>query len=287
MSYKNLSVCCVYCKKETKTSGLSNHYNRVHGTDEELKIRLHLANIESGKTASLKAAEKSLKQCKEYYSKPNFCKQCNSELDFFKRKLKFCTKSCSASNSNNKRPPRSAESKAKTSKSLRESTKRTTRTGGSSKNHCSIVFHKCTQCDCIVLSRGTAPKRKTCSKECQTHASVGCRTYQNGKRKNIYYKTLTGETVLLESSWELELAKFLDANSIEWERPTYIKWTDSTGKQRNYYPDFYLPKYDLYLDPKNPYAMVMDANKMLIVSTIINILYGDKDSIKSKIIELL
>lgn len=34
-----------------------------------------------------------------------------------------------------------------------------------------------------------------------------------------------------------------------------IVYWDDDGKQRRYVPDFYLPKYDLYLDPKNDYLI--------------------------------
>lgn len=69
------------------------------------------------------------------------------------------------------------------------------------------------------------------------------------KKGVLYYKG-----ILLDSSWELALAKRLDFLNIEWIRPDPIKWKDDEGIIHNYFPDFYLPKYDLYLDPKNPAA---------------------------------
>ena len=59
---------------------------------------------------------------------------------------------------------------------------------------------------------------------------------------------------LLDSSWELALAIRLDELNIKWTRPEPIKWIDDSGLEHNYIPDFYLEKYDLYLDPKNPAA---------------------------------
>lgn len=76
------------------------------------------------------------------------------------------------------------------------------------------------------------------------------------------YKTVTGEIVLLDSSWEEYLAKRLDVLGIKWIRPDPLKWVDSTGKSRNYFPDFYLIDYDLYLDPKNPMAMNQQKEKV-------------------------
>jgi len=69
--------------------------------------------------------------------------------------------------------------------------------------------------------------------------------------------------VMLDSSWELALAKSLDKNNIRWIRPEPVKWIDASGIQHNYFPDFYLVDYDIYLDPKNPAAFSVQASKIL------------------------
>lgn len=284
MTYKNLSVCCIDCHKETKASGLANHYNRIHGNDEELKKRALFSNLMSGEKAKSRATEKALEECKKYSLNPRFCNCCNSEIDFFRRGNKCCSASCSTTLANIAAGPHTEETKTKISNKLKSKPSKLKGLPGNNKKYCCVFFYKCTQCEDIILARRTKPGRKTCSKECQVHASTGHRTYINGKRKNIYYQTISGETVLLESSWELEIAQFLDENKFQWIRPKYIKWIDSTGKQRNYYPDFYLPEYDLYLDPKNPYAMKQDTEKMSTISQKVNIIYGDKDMIKNQLI---
>ena len=68
--------------------------------------------------------------------------------------------------------------------------------------------------------------------------------------------------VMLDSSWELELAKRLDELGVEWKRPEPIQWTDLDGVTHNYFGDFYLPEYDLYLDPKNPRAIEVQQDKL-------------------------
>jgi hypothetical protein len=35
----------------------------------------------------------------------------------------------------------------------------------------------------------------------------------------------------------------------------YFIWKDNTGNEHRYYPDFYLPEYDVYLDSKNDYLI--------------------------------
>jgi len=76
------------------------------------------------------------------------------------------------------------------------------------------------------------------------------------------YTKKDGSIVNLDSSWEEALAIRLDMLNIEWIRPTPIKWIDSKGKSRNYFPDFYLPKFELFLDPKNPIAMKQQHEKV-------------------------
>ena len=68
--------------------------------------------------------------------------------------------------------------------------------------------------------------------------------------------------VRLDSSWELVLAKRLDEQSIEWNRPNPIPLVDNEQITHNYFPDFYLPEYDLFLDPKNPYAIKAQKKKL-------------------------
>lgn len=68
--------------------------------------------------------------------------------------------------------------------------------------------------------------------------------------------------ILLDSSWELALAKRLDELNINWVRPDPIPWMDEEGIVHNYFADFYLPKYDKYLDPKNKHAIRVQEKKL-------------------------
>jgi len=76
--------------------------------------------------------------------------------------------------------------------------------------------------------------------------------------KNIEYKP----GIILESSFEVRTAEILDLLNVEWikVRKGYV-WNDC-GKQRRYIPDFYLPNYDLFLDPKNDYLIKKDKVKI-------------------------
>lgn len=102
----------------------------------------------------------------------------------------------------------------------------------------------------------------------------------------------------LDSSYELVVAKSLDENNIKWQRCNRFKYTHPDGSEHYYTPDFYLPQYDVYLDPKNdylieninPYTGMTDVEKIQRASAQNNIrvIILDKDSLTwDKIKELL
>lgn len=85
------------------------------------------------------------------------------------------------------------------------------------------------------------------------------------------YTKKDGTIVTLDSSWEEALAQRLDDINIEWVRPeTPIEYTTPDNKVHNYFPDFYLPKYNLFLDPKNPAALKAQEDKINILLNIMS-----------------
>lgn len=102
------------------------------------------------------------------------------------------------------------------------------------------------------------------SEQAKANIKAGC-LKSNHRRlcKSVrQYIKLDGTIVQLDSSWEEMLAIRLDALSINWVRPGPMKWLDSKGNWRNYFPDFYLPDHNLYLDPKNPCAYNQQIEKV-------------------------
>lgn len=102
-------------------------------------------------------------------------------------------------------------------------------------------------------------KRRTCSAECRnalnSRMALDRQKSRHHSRKDTMYKG-----VLLNSSYEEAVAKELDEANILWERPKPIRWIDAEGKKHWYYPDFYLPEFDVFLDPKNDY-LINNVNK--------------------------
>lgn len=68
--------------------------------------------------------------------------------------------------------------------------------------------------------------------------------------------------IKFDSSWEVELAIRLDALGLAWTRPDPIPWVDDDGISHHYFPDFFLPNFNVYLDPKNPQAFKAQEKKI-------------------------
>lgn len=112
-------------------------------------------------------------------------------------------------------------------------------------------------------------KGRTHTQESRKNMSIGCLKSKHRRlvRKCRNYTTVDGHIILLDSSWEECLAKRLDSLSIRWIRPSPLNWVDANGKLHNYFPDFYLLDYDIFLDPKNPSAMIAQHEKVSYIKT--------------------
>lgn len=88
-------------------------------------------------------------------------------------------------------------------------------------------------------------------------------TYQRVCKKTApYYNKWMNKIVKLDSSYEVTMAKLFDENNIEWIRPNPIKWIDKNKVTHNYFPDFYLVQYNLFVDPKNDYCFKVQSEKI-------------------------
>ena len=95
----------------------------------------------------------------------------------------------------------------------------------------------------------------------------------NGRVKKVEYNNQ-----IFDSSWEVIVAKFLDENGYEWYKPTkgfeYI-WKNDTHL---YYPDFYIPSLNLYIEVKG-YKRDRDEYKWVVVDNLIIIKNKEINSI--------
>ena len=83
----------------------------------------------------------------------------------------------------------------------------------------------------------------------------------------------------MDSKWEVKVAQWLDQHSVVWIRPSYLDWIDMNGKARKYFPDFYLPDLNVYLDPKNPFLIRTSQDKFKAISSQVDLLWGSPEFI--------
>ena len=193
------------------------------------------------------------------------CFQCGAEH----QNPKFCSKSCAASYNNAARAPRSTESRQKTSAALKGRKNPAAKNPALHPKWCKVQLHHCAVCKRPMSN----PKRKTCSTTCRDSICS-----KNGTLKQrIEYNGR-----VFQSSWEVDIAKFLDQHQISWEQPnTRLQWFDTTlCKMRTYLPDFYLPNRNVYIDVKNPLKQKQDADKLRQLKSIFPLVVGDKDEVK-------
>lgn len=93
----------------------------------------------------------------------------------------------------------------------------------------------------------------------------------NGRTKKVLYKD-----TILDSSWEYEFAKWCDENNVKWVR-NLVGFDYDWDGPRTYFPDFYLPDVNLYVEVKG-YERERDLIKYRSVK---NLMIVKKDDIKN------
>ena len=102
----------------------------------------------------------------------------------------------------------------------------------------------------------------------------------NGRTPVIDYNGIK-----LNGSWEVLVAKLLDEYNIQWNRPTIpfkYEWNDTA---HYYYPDFYLPEYDKYIEVKG-YERERDRCKYKVVPNLIVIKRKEIELIKKNVFNI-
>lgn len=231
------------------------------------------------------------------------CKQCNKKITKFSSSIKhskyaFCTQSCSATY-NNAHRAHVVDNRTKSIEcnkcckqiivNIRAGTK--TCCTDCRKENCRTATKKC------IASRAKIRDKHAIQTNIQANCSscneIFFKTVKNGYysvicsdecRQNVRSKNSLGvksvyNGIKLDSNWELKVAKQLDLMCIKWVRPKAIKYIDLLLKQRNYFADFYLCDFDLYLDPKSDYVIKQQQLKLDIVSKQVKLIYGNIDMI--------
>jgi hypothetical protein len=99
--------------------------------------------------------------------------------------------------------------------------------------------------------------------------SCGClhnETSQKNSRMCNWYnlQCANGVTVTLQGMFELRLAILMDVKEVIFEPHPLpgIPWVDVNGGKHTYYPDFFVPERNAYVDPKNRRVAIWTADKI-------------------------
>jgi hypothetical protein len=83
-----------------------------------------------------------------------------------------------------------------------------------------------------------------------------------GKCKWFDFEKSDGSICKLQGTWELAYARWLQNEGVNFvAHKGRIKYKDENGSEKSYYPDFYLPDSDEYIDIKNKYHFSLNEKK--------------------------
>jgi hypothetical protein len=241
--YQSPLCSCIICREIKSTKGIHSHFIIAHTS--EGKINITKATKASVTPSALASTSKKLHRIEIYNGKPSTCSCCSINLSYKKRGNKFCSSSCSAKHNNttrdytNFKPGPKAKNKPKPA---------------CRKNKPTITRATFTRISfCIVCTKAFAGSKKTCSHDCLRKHMTSYSHPRNGAA--VIYNGIS-----LGSTYELKVAISLDTNNVKWIKPKPLLYTNYNNKIKRYYPDFYLPEYNVYLDPKNDY-LINNINK--------------------------
>lgn len=155
----------------------------------------------------------------------------------------FCSRNCSAAHNNSTRGPMSLETRLKISESIKKSPYHYTAKG---KIIVPRLIKNCLNCG----KKFATPKwqnHKYCCVGCSIN-DIGSRpTSPKAARAKAGVRLDISSTLYFFSRWEANFARIMDLLKIKW----VFQPKTFDLKYQNYTPDFYLPKYDVYIEIKN------------------------------------
>lgn len=206
------------------------------------------------------------------------CLCCQKEfIDRKRNRRKFCSKSCSAKILN-KTKILSEESKKSKADKLRNNINiinnlqkgRKGRLEGSKNKIKKVIISTCIDCDELIEDVHIRKYHK----KCWLKHSGGRKLNSTRNTRCIY------NNISLDSGAEKTFAELCDSKNIKWIKNTdiYFNYTGIDNKTHKYYPDFYLPDYETWIEIKGKYYENKDINsleKYKVIKTNFYVIYSD------------
>lgn len=284
---------CPHCNKNIENLSNSNRANHVKWCE---------LNPKSPKNNKIKCVF-----CNEYFNPINVdyhtetcphnpknqrnCYTCGELL--LDNRNKFCDHSCAAKYNNSRKSPKQSYTKQKKEEKVCENCSNTFLVAEGSSNYIPL----CDKCKmditinhnrkklshCVICKKPIyllkSKNRKTCSYNCHIKHLANMASLNPNCGGETNYKKYLYKDIWMDSSWEVKVAKYLDEKNIKWvrNRKLLFYWFDKMNRKRRYYPDFFLPEYNIYLDTKNKYLMKKDKYKIenVIKNNNISLIVGD------------
>lgn len=234
MNYKSALCSCIVCHEVKSAKSIFSHVIAAHGTLEQRK---RMIGDGDRKTPDhYKQKQESYKRRILYADSPNYCAHCQVSLSYDARNNKYCSHNCAAIVRNTGRIV-SDEQKIKTRITLKRN----------DRPYIKIPYTKIARC--VVCNKWFPGTRKTCSDSCyRTKNSTNGGYRENSTR---VHRTLY-KGYWMHSGSELKFAQILDSANIAWIKNTdkFYEFTYPNGKIGKYYPDFFLPKIQRWIEIK-------------------------------------
>ncbi len=288
---------CIICKEEKSYKGIHSHFLSMH-TDADTKTRI--VGNGNRKSNSATTKQKAVDRINEYNKNPKYCAECKTTLSYTSRHNRFCNHSCSAIY-NNTGDTQSNDTKQKISEWAIANPRGFYKTyldtgefkpGGWFKSKLEndpisvIPYTKISYC--IICNKCFEGHRKTCSNKCLkiiNRKNGGFKPNSTKVHRSMY------KGFQMDSGAELVFAQICDLNNVAWikNKDTFFDFIYPDGKSGKYYPDFYLPHINRWIEIKGrKYVREHDsvrqasANAILIMSDklkdkefILNIINGN------------
>lgn len=196
--------------------------------------------------------KRAAKMKERYILNPKHCRGCNSALLFESRSNKFCSASCSATFNNAKRAQHGWKHSPRTIKLMSEWACQNPRgviVNQPSRPKKEPVRRTCKECSTEFFIH-PSNKKKYCSKTCADKHRGGFRTYKQLLRNESYFCGYK-----MDSGAEKYFATLLNEKGIQWIKNDFqwkkkFPYKKVNNRWLYYYPDFYLPQLNLWIEIK-------------------------------------